>query len=311
MGSALDDAPLFHDHDAVGILDRGEPVGDYEACPAVHQGIHSTLDQDFCSGIDRGCGFIQNQGRWISDCSSCDCNQLSLTLAEVGSVVSEDRVVAVWKPADETVGICKLGSPYALFVSGIELAVADVLHDRSRKEVCILENDAQATSEVRLLDLVDVYLVEADLAVLDIIEAVDEVHDSCLACAGASYECKLLAWLCIHLDVMENHLLGVIAEVHAIEGNCTFELAVGYASISLMRMLPGPGMGVFSGLSYCSVFGNICTNKFDIAVVFLRLLIHHFEDSLCTCTGHHDAGELLADLSHRHREALVQAHECD
>ena len=52
VGAALYDTALLHDHDAVGILDRGKAVGDDKACAAMHQCIHASLDQDLCSGVD-------------------------------------------------------------------------------------------------------------------------------------------------------------------------------------------------------------------------------------------------------------------
>ena len=309
MGTALDDASLFHDHDAVRVLDRGEPVGNHEAGASVHQGVHTALDQDFRSGIDRGCRLVENQGRGICNCGTGYGNQLSLTLAEVGSVVAKDRVIAVGKPADEAIGICQLSCTYALFVCGIELAVADVLHDGSREEVSVLKDNAQTAPEVGLFDLVDVDFIEADLAVLDVIEAVDEIDYRCLSRSGASYEGKLLAGVRIHLDVVQDHLLRVVAEVHSVEGYRAFELSVGHGAVGLMRMLPGPDVGVLICFGDCAVFCNLSPDKFHVAVVLFGFLVHHLEDALCSGAGHDYAGELLADLRNRHGEALVQRHE--
>ena len=54
-----------------------------------------------------------------------------------------------------------------------ELAVAQVFHHRAGKEVDILQNHAQRAAQVALVDLVDIDAVIADLAVGDVVEAVD------------------------------------------------------------------------------------------------------------------------------------------
>ena len=50
--SLLDDVSVFHDENQIRITNRGQPVGDDEACSALHQVIHGFLDLDFGSGVD-------------------------------------------------------------------------------------------------------------------------------------------------------------------------------------------------------------------------------------------------------------------
>ena len=52
------------------------------------------------------------------------------------------------------------------------------------KEVCLLQNETQRSSQVLLLDLVDVDSVVTDLTVRDVVEAVDEIRDRRLSRAG-------------------------------------------------------------------------------------------------------------------------------
>ena len=56
----------------------------------------------------------------------------------------------------------------------------------------ILEHKSQGAAEVCLLYLVDIDIVVAYLAVLDIVEAVDKVCDGGLSGTGGTYECDLL-----------------------------------------------------------------------------------------------------------------------
>ena len=252
----------------------------------MHQCIHASLDQDLCSGVNRGRGLIEDQGRGIGNRGTCNGEKLSLALAEVCSVVLKNCIVTVWETPYEAVGICKPCGLYAFLVRGIKAAEADVVHDGACEEVGVLENDSETAPEVRLLDLVDVNLVKADLSVLDVVETVDQVDHRCLTCAGASDKGKLLARLCIHLDVMKDRFLRNVAEINAIERNCALKLAVGYCSVSLMRVLPSPHVCLFSGLRDVALIIYLGTHQLDITIVILRFLVHHLEDTAGSCAGH-------------------------
>ena len=81
MGAPLDDASLFHDHNAVRVLDCGQPVGDDECGPALHQRVHAGLHQFLGAGVDGRCGFIQDQRRRVRHCRAGNGQKLPLALA--------------------------------------------------------------------------------------------------------------------------------------------------------------------------------------------------------------------------------------
>ena len=68
-----------------------------------------------------------------------------------------------------------------------------------------------------LLDGFDIVAVVQDLALLDIVEAVDEVRDRRLARAGGADKGDLLPWTAVQVDVMQDDLLLVVAEVHILK----------------------------------------------------------------------------------------------
>ena len=143
----------------------------------MHQRIHALLHQLFGTGIDRGGGLIQNHHRRICHRRPGDGNQLPLTLGELGAVAGQMGVVTLRQAGDEIVGIGGLGGGDALFIGGIQLAVTDVFHNGAGEQIHILQNNAQASTQIGLFDLVDVDAVVADLAIGNIIEAVDQVGD--------------------------------------------------------------------------------------------------------------------------------------
>ncbi len=175
MGAALNDTPLFQYHDAVGITHGRQSMGNYKCGAAFHQRIHTALYQAFGTGIDGGCGFVQNQYRRVSHGHAGNGQQLPLTLTEVCAVAGELGVIALGQTGDEVVGIGQFCGTDAFLVGGIQLAVADVLHNGAGEQVGFLEHHTQRTAQVRFLDLVDVDVVVADLAVVDVVEAVDQV----------------------------------------------------------------------------------------------------------------------------------------
>ncbi len=73
---------VAHDQNEVGIPDGGEPMGNDEAGAVFHQFNHRFLDQQFCSGVNRTCRFIEDQDRgrpgWLGNGQ-----QLFLSLRDV------------------------------------------------------------------------------------------------------------------------------------------------------------------------------------------------------------------------------------
>ena len=138
MVTSLNDASLFKNDDAVTVLDRGETVGDNEGCTSCHQFIHTILHDTLRTGIDRACCLVEDQYRRIGDRCTCDGEHLALSLAEIRTISGEDRVVTVRKLADEGVCVRKSCSSVDFLIGCIKFSVADVIHNRSGKQVGIL-----------------------------------------------------------------------------------------------------------------------------------------------------------------------------
>ena len=138
MGAALDDAAMVENHDAIGVHDRAQTVGDHEGGAALHQGVHAVLHQLFRAGVDGGSCLVQNHDGRIGHGRTGNGDQLPLTLGQTGAVAREHGVVAIGQAGDEVVGVCQLRRVDALFVSGIQLAVANVVHHRAGEQVGVL-----------------------------------------------------------------------------------------------------------------------------------------------------------------------------
>ena len=163
MVAPLDDPAVVQHHYGVGVADGGEPMGDDEHRPPLHQLIHAPLHQSFGTGVDGGGSLVQNQHRRVGDGGPGNSQKLALALAELLAVVGEDGLITHGQPGNELVGVGQLGGGDDVFIGGVQTAVADVLPDGASKQVGILEHHAQAAAEVLETNLVDVYVVVSDL----------------------------------------------------------------------------------------------------------------------------------------------------
>lgn len=123
-----------------------------------------------------------------------DSEQLALALLEqVGTVRGHERVVTLRQAADKRVGAGGLGSGAHFFVSRVELAKADVLRNGAAKQVRVLQHNAERPAQAGLGRMLDVDTVVRDLAVIDLVEAVDEVGDGRLSGARRASKGDLLS----------------------------------------------------------------------------------------------------------------------
>ena len=125
MVSPFNNPSLFHNHDAVSILDGRQPVGYHKCRPPLHQFIHAPLYQFLRPGIDGGCGFIQDKYRRIRHRRPGNRQQLPLSLAQASPVPGENRLITFRQTPDEAVGICQLRGSPAFLVGGLQTSVTD------------------------------------------------------------------------------------------------------------------------------------------------------------------------------------------
>ena len=184
MAAALDDLAVFQHQNGVGVADGGEPVGDDKDRPAAHQAVQTPFDELFRAGVNRRGGLVQNQHRRFGNGGPRNGHQLPLALTQIGTVGDQHRVIALGHMGDEVVGVGDLRGADAVLVCGIQTAVTDILHDRSREQVGVLQNDAEGAPQVVLFDVPHVDAVIGDLSGLNVIKAVDQVGDGGLSRAG-------------------------------------------------------------------------------------------------------------------------------
>ena len=195
MRATLDDVAMVEHHDHVGVAHGGQAVGDDEDRTSLHQVIHTSLHNLFSASINRGRGLVKDQRGRIGHRRASDGNQLALALGQAGTVAFEHCVVALGQHADEAVRIDQTRGLDAFLIGGVQTAVTDVVHHGAGEQVHVLQHDAQRPAQVRLLDAGHGDAIIQNLAVLDVVEPVDEVGHGGLAGTGGADERDLLAGL--------------------------------------------------------------------------------------------------------------------
>ena len=132
----------------VGILYGGKPMRDHEYRSALHQSVRSLLNDQFRSRIDGRGRLVHNHDGGVADRRSRNGEKLPLPLRKIGAVARQHGLISLRKSRDETVRVCKFRRGVNFLVRRVEFPVADVLHDRPREEVGILQNDAERTPQV-------------------------------------------------------------------------------------------------------------------------------------------------------------------
>ena len=186
--ATLDDTAVLEDHDRVGIAHGGQAVRDHKRGASAHDAVHTALDKLFGTRVDGARGLVQDEHRRIGHGNARDSEQLALALRQVGAVGRDRRVVPSRQAADKRVSAGCLGSGAHFLVGRVELAKADVLRNGAAKQVCVLQHNAERPAQAGLGNVLDVDAVVRDLAVIDLVEAVDEVGDGRLSGARRAHK---------------------------------------------------------------------------------------------------------------------------
>ena len=142
-------------------------------------------------------------------------------------------------------------------------------------------------------------------ALLDIIEAVDEVGDGGFACAGGTDEGDLLARTAIQVDIMQDDLAQIIAKVYILKDNISLQFTVVCAAIGV-HTLPGPQVGALLGFGHRIIRQAFGVDQHDLALVHFRLFVQQVKDTLAAGQSHDDGVELHGDLADGHVQGAVE-----
>ena len=263
---------------------------------ALHEFIHTVLHDGFRTRIDGARRLVEDHDGRVCNRRAGDREELTLTLREVRAVLIDHRVIPFGQAGDEVVRADELRRRDALFVRRVQLAVADIAHNGIGEQVGILQHHAERTAEFGLPDLVDIDAVVTDLAVRNVVEAGQKVGDGRLARARCADERDLLPGTGVQADVVQDDLLGNVAEIHVEEAHVAFELGIGDGTVRRVRVFPRPDSRALLALDELAVLFP-CVDEGDVAFVRLGFFVDERNDALRARDTHDDGVDLIGNLT--------------
>ena len=200
--------------------------------------------------------------------------------------------------------MCQFCCCIDFFIRCIQLAITDIITNRTGKQMCVLKNDSKRMSQIILFDLGNIDSIITDLAFLDIIKTIDQIGYGCLTGSGRADECQFLSGLRIQADIVKNCFVFIISKGYILKSYITFQLCIGYGAICRMRMFPCPHAGSLFAFYNVAILIFSCIDKCYITLILFWFLIDQIENSFRTGKRHDDGIKLLCHLHERLSEAF-------
>ena len=122
MRTLLGDASVVDDDDLVGVVHRGEPVGDDDRRAPLQQRVERILHQLFALGVECRGRLVEDQDLGIFQHRAGDRQPLPLAARQFHAAVADVGLVALVGLHDEVVGVGYLGRGDDLVVRGVEFS---------------------------------------------------------------------------------------------------------------------------------------------------------------------------------------------
>ena len=131
---------------------------------------------------------------------------------------------------------------------------------------------------------------------MNVIEAVNEIDDGGFSGSGGPYESDFLPGFGVEADAVENGFLRGVAKNHVMEAHIPPQ----QSQRMIPRILPGPASGFADAFFYGTLGSLLCRSENHMALIFLRLFLHHAEDPLRPGHGGQHKVGLLSKLIDGH-----------
>ncbi|MCY1291635.1 hypothetical protein D9M70_408320 [compost metagenome] len=208
-------APLHH-RDTVGVLHRGQAVGDHQGGAAAHQGRQGLLDQMLAFRVQGTGGFIQQQDWGIHQQRASNGQALPLAAGQADTALPQMRLVALGQAGDELVGMGRAGCCFHFGVTGLGTAVADVVLDAAEEQRRILRYQGKASAQVGGVELIQLRTFHQDGALLRVEEAQQQLEHRRLASPRRPHQGQGLAGTHVQADAVQGVHFGAagVGEAH-------------------------------------------------------------------------------------------------
>ena len=135
----------------------------------------------------------------------------------MGAVRGYHRVISLWQTADKRICVGNLRRPFNFLLGSIQFSKPDIVRHRSCKQMGVLQYNSKRMAQGCLADVPHVNSVINNRSTLHIIETVDQIGNGGFSCSRGAYKGNLLSWLRIQADILQNHPILIITEVHMLK----------------------------------------------------------------------------------------------
>ncbi len=171
MRALLHNLPIVDDHDAVGVGDGTQAMGNHKGGAPLEQARQSKLDDALGLRVHAGGGFVQDQDARVGQQRAREGDQLALSHAEQRAALLHRRVIAVFQRHDELVRAHRFSRIDHLRVRGVQPPEQDVLRHRPVEQERVLQHDPHLAAQAGLGHRPQVVAVHAYAALGRVMEA--------------------------------------------------------------------------------------------------------------------------------------------
>ena len=152
MGSLSHDVAVPHHQNQVSLPDGGQPVRHDKGGSPLHHGVERLLNLQLRPGIDGGGSLIQKQHGRQAEHDPCNAQKLLLSLRQASAGLPNHRVIPLWQPLDEAVGVRVFRGGDYLVVRRVRLSHGDILPDGSGLKPGILQYHSRVIEAHQQID---------------------------------------------------------------------------------------------------------------------------------------------------------------
>ena len=172
-------ASRVHDDDAsYQIKERViDHMGNYKNRTATDKLLENFVNDVLTLRVERGCRFIQNENRRISQNRSSQSDALALPARKLLAFFADLSAEAAWKMRHERNHVSPLRGFFDLFPRRVGFAVANVLGNRIVEELRFLSDDSNLAAEIVAPNLTHVDAVDQNSSLIRIHEPGQHIQE--------------------------------------------------------------------------------------------------------------------------------------
>ena len=228
----------MHHANQVGILDGAQAVRNDQRGTVAHEVIEGLLHKVFALGVKGRGGLVENEDGRILENGARYADALPLTARQVAAAVAYVGVKLLFGGHDKVVGIGNLSRLDYFLLRGILHTEGDVVIETVVKQNSLLVHIAHEGAQVVLGHLTDVDAVDADAALVHIVEARQQVGQRGLARAALPHERHRLALRYGERHVV-NHAFLAIAKLHILVGDALLDASERSGVLGVFEVILG------------------------------------------------------------------------